>query len=94
MKTAECPFQRRGAPCTFDAEAFVEIVRQLRAMPVAEKDEPTPSIHAPSFDHAVKDPLENGIYISWARKITILAGNYLLMNDSRWDQIQELVDEM
>jgi pantothenate kinase len=93
MKTTECPFQRRGAPFTFDGVAFVKLIKQLRETPVTEHENPGLSFYAPSFDHAVKDPVENDIYISSAERIIILEGNYLLMKEFPWNQIHELVDE-
>ncbi|OBT77094.1 hypothetical protein VF21_02910 [Pseudogymnoascus sp. 05NY08] len=89
----ECAFRRRGAPFTFDGEAFVELVKDLRETPVREDDDPAQSFHAPSFDHAVKDPIENDIYIPSSQRIVILEGNYLLLNEHPWNQIQHLVDE-
>ncbi|KFX98539.1 hypothetical protein O988_04300 [Pseudogymnoascus sp. VKM F-3808] len=93
LQNSECAFKRRGAPFTFDAEAFVELVKALRKTPVTEVDDPVQSFHAPSFDHAIKDPIENDIYIPSSQRIVILEGNYLLLNENPWDQIQHLVDE-
>lgn len=93
MNSTECPFQRRGAPFTFDSEAFVAFVRRLRGADVTEIDEPTLALYAPSFDHAAKDPVEDDIYISSAQRVVILEGNYLLMDEWPWDGIQGLVDE-
>lgn len=93
LQNAECAFRRRGAPFTFDAEAFVELVKDLRETPVTEVANAAQSFHAPSFDHAIKDPIENDIYIPSSQRIVILEGNYLLLNEHPWDQIQHLVDE-
>lgn len=71
----------------------MELVKALRENPVTEVDDPAQSFHAPSFDHAVKDPIENDIYIPSSQRIVILEGNYLLLNEHPWDQIQHLVDE-
>lgn len=68
-------------------------MKALRENPVTEVDDPAQSFHAPSFDHAVKDPIENDIYIPSSQRIVILEGNYLLLNEHPWDQIQHLVDE-
>ncbi|KAK5725115.1 hypothetical protein LTR17_013228 [Elasticomyces elasticus] len=46
-------FRRRGAPYTFDARAFVDAVRALRAVPVMGLDDPLTEIRIPSFDHAL-----------------------------------------
>lgn len=71
----------------------MELVKALRETPVTEVDDPAQSFHAPSFDHAIKDPIENDIYIPSSQRIVILEGNYLLLNEHPWDQIQHLVDE-
>ncbi|OBT66776.1 hypothetical protein VE03_04007 [Pseudogymnoascus sp. 23342-1-I1] len=93
LQNPECALRRRGAPFTFDAEAFIELVKALRENPVTEMDNPAQSFHAPSFDHAIKDPIESDIYIPSSQRIVILEGNYLLLNEHPWDQIQHLVDE-
>lgn len=71
----------------------MELVKALRETPVTEVDNLAQSFHAPSFDHAIKDPIENDIYIPSSQRIVILEGNYLLLNEHPWDQIQHLVDE-
>ena len=48
---------------------------------------------APSFDHAVKDPVDEGIMISPEVKFVVLEGNYLLLNHEPWCRIKEMVDE-
>lgn len=93
MKSSECPFKRRGAPFTFDAEAFVELVRTLRETPVTDQPDPELDFHVPSFDHAVKDPVANDIYIPSSQQIVILEGIYLLLDEHPWNQISSLVDE-
>ena len=86
-------FKRRGAAFTFDAEAFVKLVRRLRMEPVTKRDDPSRLITAPSFDHAVKDPVEDDIHLSSAEDLIVLEGNYLLLNQAPWNQIAGLVDE-
>ncbi|RFU30152.1 hypothetical protein B7463_g6188, partial [Scytalidium lignicola] len=85
--------RRRGAPFTFNAEAFIDLVKRLRQTPVTDTDNPSLSFHAPSFDHKIKDPIENDIYIPSSQRIIILEGNYLLLDEHPWNEIQDLVDE-
>lgn len=89
----EDPLRRRGAPFTFDAEGFVELIRRLRRTPTTDIDDPSLSFYAPSFDHKIKDPVENDIYISSSQQIIIIEGNYLLLDEHPWSQIRSLVDE-
>jgi len=93
MQSHECPFRRRGAPFTFDSERFVKVVQALSQAPVTEDDESEKAFWVPSFDHAIKDPVENDIRISSAQKIVLLEGSYLLLDEHPWCMIRELVDE-
>eukprot|EP01111_Echinosteliopsis_oligospora_P001217 TRINITY_DN1172_c0_g1_i2.p1 TRINITY_DN1172_c0_g1~~TRINITY_DN1172_c0_g1_i2.p1 ORF type:complete len:151 (+),score=23.87 TRINITY_DN1172_c0_g1_i2:684-1136(+) len=48
---------------------------------------------APSFDHKVGDPIEDDIVITKQNKIVLVEGNYVLMQESPWNQIGDLLDE-
>lgn len=78
---------RRGAPWTFDGHAAVSLIRKLktnaRCQPVV----------APTFDHAIKDPVSDGLVIEADVDICILEGNYLLCDEPPWDEIADLVDD-
>jgi pantothenate kinase len=50
-------------------------------------------IFASSFDHALKDPVEGGIWITPEIKFVLLEGNYLLLDEEPWRHIQGLVDD-
>jgi pantothenate kinase len=93
MPNSALAFERRGAAFTFDAEAFIQLIRQLRDEPVTKRDDPKRAIRAPSFDHATKDPVADDIYLSSAEDLIILEGNYLLLDQAPWNQIAGLVDE-
>lgn len=80
---------RRGAAFTFDAESFLQLVKKLRE-PICPE---TPTLHAPSFDHAIKDPIENDIAIPTSVRIVIFEGNYLSLKKSPWKDAAELMDE-
>ncbi|AEO63535.1 uncharacterized protein THITE_2108929 [Thermothielavioides terrestris NRRL 8126] len=62
---------RRGAEFTFDGERFHQLVRRLHAPLTAA----TPTIYAPSFDHAAKDPKEDDIAVEPTHRIVVLEGN-------------------
>ena len=51
MPDARTAHARRGAAFTFDAPAFLELVKKLR-QPLCPESQ---TIYAPSFDHAIKD---------------------------------------
>ena len=52
------------------------------------------TIYAPSFDHAVKDPVEDDIAISPSRRIIVLEGNYLSLNRGKWKEAAAMMDEL
>jgi len=81
---------RRGAEFTFDGTSFLALVRLLRS-PLTGS---TPTYHAPSFDHAVKDPVADDIAIPATARIVIFEGNYLSLNKSPWKEAAELMDEL
>lgn len=90
MPDAERAHARRGAEFTFDSEAFVGLVRQVR-----KPLEPTSTtLYAPSFDHAVKDPVRNDIPIEPTTRILVFEGNYLSLNREPWSVAAGLMDEL
>lgn len=90
MPNAEEAIARRGAPFTFDPDSLLALVQQLRK-PISLDSKP---IYAPSFDHAIKDPVENDIVIQPSDRILIIEGNYLHLNDTPWNSIANLMDEL
>ena len=82
--------KRRGAPWTFDIGAVTRFIGTLQAskLPRGERQE----IFAPSFDHALKDPVEKGILIPAKADVVILDGNYLLLNDEGWHDLGTALD--
>lgn len=83
---------RRGAAFTFDAAAFLELVKKLREPLCPE----TGTIYAPSFDHAVKDPVANDIPIAATSRVVVMEGNYLSLGTGapEWKEAAELMDEL
>ncbi|CAD6505136.1 BgTH12-00631 [Blumeria graminis f. sp. triticale] len=80
---------RRGAAYTFDAASLLSLVVALRE-PLGAS---TRTIYAPSFSHALKDPVENEISISPSTQILIFEGNYLTLDKEPWSQISRLFNE-
>ena len=81
---------RRGAAFTFDDKAFLELVKTLRNPLLPESK----TVYAPSFDHAIKDPVADDIPIHPASRIVILEGNYLSLNQGLWKEAAELMNEL
>ncbi|MCJ1308441.1 hypothetical protein MMC25_002094 [Agyrium rufum] len=80
---------RRGAAFTFDAPAYLALVKALRA-PLTSA---TTTVHAPSFSHVLKDPVADDIAIDPSHRIVIFEGNYLSLDEGEWKEAAELMDE-
>lgn len=63
---------RRGAPWTFDAEAYVAALAELRTGGLGSQA-------CPSFDHGVGDPVPGDIPVLPSHRIVVTEGNYLLL---------------
>ncbi|KAI8319696.1 P-loop containing nucleoside triphosphate hydrolase protein [Martensiomyces pterosporus] len=89
MDDPQLAFQRRGAPWTFDARGFVSLVRRLR-------ENASEAVYAPSFDHAVGDPIESDIAVEPRHRVVIIEGLYAHVNEDPWSQANQdgLVDEL
>ena len=75
---------RKGAPETFDAIGFVELVSQL-------KDSNT-NVHYPTFDRSNECTVPNGAQLDAKCKVVIVEGNYLLLNRDYWRELRPLFD--
>jgi pantothenate kinase len=77
----------RGAPFTFNADAFVGDLR------LARKDR---AFSFPGFDHSVKDPVPDTHVLKRTSRVVLVEGNYLLLDEDPWRALSEpgLFDEM
>lgn len=92
MPDPDTAHARRGAAFTFNAPAFLELVKKLREPLLPESS----TIYAPSFDHAVKDPVADDIPIHPASRILVFEGNYLSLGTGapEWKEAAEMMDEL
>ncbi|KAJ9226332.1 hypothetical protein DTO027B5_2887 [Paecilomyces variotii] len=90
MPDPEFAAARRGAAFTFDPEKFLKLVKSLREEVTPE----TPTVYAPSFDHAVKDPVEDDIAIPPTSRVIFFEGNYLSLDKEPWNTAAKLMDEL
>jgi len=81
---------RRGAEFTFDGQSFLHLVQEIR-IPLTPTSNP---LYAPSFDHALKDPVENDIPILPTSRIILFEGNYLSLDKEPWREAAGLMDEL
>ena len=90
MPNAEEAVFRRGAAFSFDSQSYFKLVQKLRK-PI---EATTSTIYAPSFDHAVKDPVENDIGIPPTARVIVFEGLYVAMDSEGWRDAAELMDEL
>ena len=76
---------RKGAPATFDADAFIALARRLRD-PVQLK--------VPRYSRELHEPVADALTIPADNQIVIVEGNYLLLDQPPWDQVRGLLDEV
>lgn len=79
--------QRKGAPDTFDAFGFVALLKRLRAQSGDEV------VYAPSYERTLEEGVAGAIAIDSTTPLLVVEGNYLLLDDAPWNQVQALLDE-
>jgi pantothenate kinase len=78
---------RKGAPDTFDAFGFVALLKRLRAQAIDEV------VYAPSYERTLEEGVAGAIAVQPSTPLILVEGNYLLLSDSPWNQVQALLDE-
>lgn len=79
--------QRKGAPDTFDAFGFVALLKRLRTQA------PDEVVYAPSYERTLEEGVAGAIAVQPSTPLIVVEGNYLLLPDSPWNQVQTLLDE-
>ncbi len=79
----------KGAPRTFDADAFVAAVRRLRAGPTGAD---AGDVRLPDFDRIVDEPRADRIVVAATAQIVVVEGNYLLLDEPPWVELRDLFD--
>ena len=77
---------RKGAPDTFDALGFTEILKRV-------KHEVDQNIYFPVFDRSIEESISAQGVITPEIKLVITEGNYLLHNENNWGGVKKLLDE-
>jgi len=74
----------KGAPHTFEAESFVQLLKQLKPahMPIS----------VPGYSRKIEDVVPDAFSIAGNVPILIVEGNYLLLDSSPWSEIAGLLD--
>lgn len=78
---------RKGAPDTFDATAYVSLLRRLKE----NNDE---VVYAPSFRRQLDEPIANAIAIDRQVPLVVTEGNYLLVDQFPWALLRSILDEV
>ncbi len=77
---------RKGARDTFDAAAYLSLLRRLAA-----NDEDV--VLAPAFDREQEEPVADAIAVPRTTPLVVTEGNYLLVPDPPWGAVRDLLDE-
>jgi pantothenate kinase len=78
---------RKGAQDTFDSAGYVALLRRLQA------NAPGEVVYAPAFDRSLEEPIAGAIPVDPRARLVITEGNYLLLREGAWAQVQPLLDE-
>jgi pantothenate kinase len=79
--------ERKGAPDTFDAAGYVDLLERLRL----HRDE---TVYAPEFRREIEEPIACAVPVFPSVPLVVTEGNYLLLPDRPWDQVRLLLDDV
>jgi pantothenate kinase len=74
----------KGAAHTFEGEAFVQFLAQLKAA--------KGPVSGPGYSRKIEDVVEDAFTIGAAAKILVVEGNYLLLAEAPWSGVRPLLD--
>ncbi|KKB76906.1 hypothetical protein VW35_16370 [Devosia soli] len=74
----------KGAPHTFEGEAFVAFLKALKAA--------TGPMSGPGYSRKIEDTVEDAFTVAPQAKILVVEGNYLLLPEAPWDGVKPLLD--
>ena len=77
---------RKGAPDTFDAFGYVELLRRVRSRTDVDH-------FVPVFDRHLEEPIAANACVRAGVPIVITEGNYLLLDDVAWRDVAGQLDE-
>jgi pantothenate kinase len=78
---------RKGAPDTFDVNAYVALLDRVRR-------QTSEVITAPRYDRAASVPIPDAIVVDPHVALVITEGNYLLVDQPPWTAVRPLLDEV
>jgi pantothenate kinase len=84
--------QRKGAPDTFDAAGYVDLIRRLRRNGPDRPDAET--VYAPEFRRDLEEPIACAVPVPPDVPLVVTEGNYLLLPDHPWGALRAALDEV
>jgi pantothenate kinase len=78
--------QRKGAPDTFDAAGYLNLLHRLHAQQAHE------TVYAPAYDRNIEESVAGAIAIDATTTLVITEGNYLLLDDGAWSGVRGALD--
>jgi pantothenate kinase len=78
---------RKGAPDTFDAAGYVNLLRRIHIQ------QPGETVYAPEYRRELEEGIAGAIAIDAATQLIITEGNYLLLDEGVWSQVPTVLDE-
>jgi pantothenate kinase len=78
--------ERKGAPDTFDAAGYVNLLARL----AAQGDE---TVYAPEFRREIEEPVAGAVAVRPDHRIIVTEGNYLLLANQPWRRVRDLLTE-
>ncbi|WP_405048380.1 nucleoside/nucleotide kinase family protein [Rhodoferax sp.] len=79
---------RKGAPDTFDAAGYVNLLRRIHAQPADEV------VYAPEYRREFEEAIAGAIAVLPLTRLIVTEGNYLLLPEAPWNQVTEVLDEV
>lgn len=86
--------QRKGAPDTFDAAGYVNLLARIRGQALTAKQSPDTAhtIYAPDFRREFSEGIAGAIAVEPHIKLVITEGNYLLLQEGAWRNVRAQLD--
>jgi pantothenate kinase len=84
--------ERKGAPDTFDAAGYLDLLRRLRRNGPATVGAET--VYAPEFRREIEEPVACAVPVPPTTPLVVTEGNYLLLPDPAWHRVRTVLDEV
>jgi len=79
---------RKGAPDTFDAAGYVNLLQRLQAQVAPEV------VYAPDYRREIEEAVAGAIAVLPDTPLIVTEGNYLLLDEGPWARVRGALDEV